>query len=243
MLDLESAKPLYEQIKAYILGNIQSGTFVADTRIPSERALSEQFGVSRLTVKRAIDDLTQNGTLYVQIGKGTYISRPKYDQQLEQLTSFTEEMAKRGQHTDSRVLIAETIPASVEDARMLKILPGVSLLHLERVRMADGVPLAIERTKIAASRCPGILNGHNFSRESLYVVLRQEYGINLTHAEQSIEARLATEEESKLLHIEANAAILHMVRVTYSGSDQPFEYTLSAYCGSRYKFNAVLKHV
>ncbi|MDZ4770196.1 MAG: GntR family transcriptional regulator [Chloroflexota bacterium] len=243
MIDLDSAKPLYEQIKAYIVSNIQAGVFTPDARIPSERALSEQFGVSRLTVKRAIDELTQHGVLYVQIGKGTYISRPKVMGQLEQLTSFSEEMSGRGQHPSSRVLEAAIIPASVEAARALRLAPGAPLFRLVRLRQADATPMAIERTHLPALRVPGILDRHDFSRESLYGVLRVHYSINLTHAEQTIEARLATDEESRLLAIEPNAPILYMTRLTYADGDDLCEYALSAYSGGRYKFQAVLRHL
>ncbi|MCK6577847.1 MAG: GntR family transcriptional regulator [Anaerolineae bacterium] len=242
-LDAESAKPLYEQIKDYILDNIHAGVFAPDARIPSERALSEQFGVNRLTVKKAIGELTQAGHLYVQIGKGTYIRRAKFDQQLEQLTSFTTDMSRRGQRVSSVVLRAEVLPATVEEARILQVAPGAELVLLERLRLANRVPMAIEQTRFLASRCRGILEQHDFSRESLYQVLRDDYGVVLTHAEQSIEARLATRDESRLLQIEPNGAILHMTRLTYMLGGFPFEYALSAYCGMRYKFNAILRHL
>lgn len=243
MLDLESGTPLYEQIKEYILNNIQAGIFPTGGRIPSERTLSEKFGVSRLTVKRAIDRLSQEGVLYTRIGKGTYISVAKFDQQLEQLTSFTEEMQKRGKYAGSQVLSAETVPASDDDAQLLRVMTGSPLILLVRLRLANGVPMAIERTKLVAGLCRGLLDHHDFSRESLYQVLREEYGIHLQYAEQSIEARLATHEESRLLQVKTSAPILHMMRRTFTDLDQPIEYALSAYCGERYKFQAVLKHL
>ncbi len=243
MIDLESAKPLYEQIKTYILNNIQAGVFAPDQRIPSERALSEQFGVNRQTVKRAIDELTQSGVLYVQIGKGTYISRPKIAQQLEQLTSFSEDMALRGQRASSRVLECAVMPAPAEIARALRQPPGTLIVRLVRLRLADSTPMAIERSHLLAERLPGIAERHDFARESLYRVLRETYCIRLTHAEQSIEARLATDDEAALLSIAPGAPILHMVRLTYVESGDLFEYALSAYCGSRYRFQAILRGV
>lgn len=243
MLDLDSAKPLYEQIKGYILDNIQAGVFAPESRIPSERALSEQFGVSRLTVKRAIDELTQTGVLYVQIGKGTYISRPKVLGQLEQLTGFTHEMSQRGRRASSRVLEAGVAPASVEEARALRLAPGAPVMRLTRLRLADDVPMAIEKSHLSAARVPGILDRHDFSRVSLYAALRESYDINLTRAEQTIEARLATPDEAALLQTDLDAPILHMTRLTFSEGDAPCEYALSAYCGTRYKFRALLRQV
>lgn len=243
MLDQTSSKPLYEQIREYILQNIQSGIYGPDQRIPSERALSEKLGVNRLTVQKAINELVQSGRLYVRIGKGTYVSRGKVDQQLETLTSFTEEMTRRGQRPSSRVVQCGQAQASVEEARMLQTVPGVPLVFLIRLRLADHLPMAIEHSRLLAARCPGILEQHDFSRESLYVVLQSVYGIHLTHAEQSIDARKATPEEAQLLKIEPGDPILQIIRVTYSDGGQPVEYVRSSYCGARYTFQAVLRHL
>src|SRR5690606_40447396 len=107
MVDANSPKPLYEQIKDYILTNIHSGNFQPNSRIPSERSLSAKFGVSRLTVNKAIKELEQAGWVRIQIGKGTFINEAQIDQELETLTSFSEDMAKRGRQPASRVIVAE----------------------------------------------------------------------------------------------------------------------------------------
>lgn len=243
MINPQLAKPLYEQIKDYLLTCIDQGTYLPDTRLPSERDLAEQFGVSRLTVKKAMGDLLQSGLVYVQIGKGTYVSRAKTDQSLDSLTSFSEDVSKRRQRPGSRVLEAREIQASPEDARILRVSPGAPLYLLRRVRLADGVPMAIESSRIVAALCPGLLNGRDFARESLYNALRGDYGIRLTYAEQSMEARLAALEEAHLLQVEARAPILGISRVTYTDADQPVEYVLSAYSGTRYKFQAILRRI
>lgn len=242
MLDTNTSKPLYEQIKEYILRQIQSGVYTQGQRIPSERSLSETLQVNRLTVKKAIDDLVLAGHLSVQIGKGTYVNQRKFDLQLETLTSFTEEMTRRGQRASSRVISAGVQPVSMLDARVLCIAPGEPVVSLVRLRLADDIPMAIERSQLVAAYCPGILDHHDFSHDSLYDALMGDYGIQLTHAEQSIEARRATSEEARLLDIAQDDPILEMTRVTYSTNGQRIEYVKSAYCGTRYKFQAVLKH-
>jgi GntR family transcriptional regulator len=243
MINPQLAKPLYEQIKDYLLNCIDQGIYPADTRLPSERDLAEQFGVSRLTVKKAISDLLQSGHVYVQIGKGTYVSRAKIDQSLDALTSFSEDVGKRRQRPSSRVLEAREIPASVDEARTLRIPAGAPLFLLRRVRLADDVPMAIESSRVVAALCPGLLDGRDFGATSLYHVLRAEYSIRLTYAEQSIEARLASIEEAHLLAVEVRAPILGISRVTYTDTDVPVEFALSAYCGTRYKFQAILRRV
>ncbi|MDZ4763342.1 MAG: GntR family transcriptional regulator [Chloroflexota bacterium] len=242
MIDASASTPLYEQIKAHLLRQIQSGAYLPGQRIPSERALSDTLGVNRLTVKKAISDLVQAGYLSVHIGKGTYVSERKFDLQLETLTSFTEEMTRRGTRPSSRILHIGMQPTSEADARVLRIAPGDTVLSLVRLRLADDVPMAIERAQVIAACCPGILDKHDFTRESLYDVLLRDYGIQLIRAEQSIEARRAHGDEPRLLEIAPGDPILEMTRLTYNTSGQPVEYVKSAYCGARYKFQAVLKH-
>lgn len=242
MIDTNSPKPLYEQIKEYILLQIRTGEYVQGDRIPSERALSERLHVSRLTVKKALDELVQAGHLSVQIGKGTYVNQRKFDLQLETLTSFTEEMTQRGKRASSRLVTADYRPVSPADARMLLIADGEPVVYIVRLRLADDIPMAIECAQVLASCCPNILEKHDFSRESLYDVLQREYGVRLIRAEQSIEARRSVTEESMLLEIAPNDPILEITRVTHNTSGQRIEYTRSAYCGSRYTFQAVLKH-
>jgi GntR family transcriptional regulator len=243
MLDTKSSKPLYEQIKEYILHGIHEGRFKPNERIPSERDLSERFGVSRLTVGKAVKELVQAGWLYVQIGKGTFISDEPIDQQLETLTSFSEEMARRGQETHSRVLRAEYIDADESTARTLNVPLGVKVMLLKRVRLAAGRPMALETSQIMASLCVGIIENHDFEHSSLYAVLRNDYGLSLTHAEQIFEARAATEAEAKYLELETGDPVLAISRVTFSANERAVEYVQSVYRGDRYKFRAILRRI
>jgi GntR family transcriptional regulator len=236
-------KPLYEQIKDYILLNIQSGMFQPDTRIPSERELSEQFSVSRMTVTKALAELTHAGILYARVGKGTFVSAERIDQQLEALTSFSEDMSRRGQRASSRVLLAREGQATEDVARYLGGLPGLPIIILQRVRLADDEPIALETCTLNAALCPRILQRHDFAHESLYGVLRAEYGILMRHAEQTLEARAATEPEARALEISPGSPILSILRVTYSDEERPVELVRSAYRGDRYKFHAVLRKV
>jgi GntR family transcriptional regulator len=243
MLSRDSSVPLYVQIKEYIRQNILSGVYPPDSRIPSERQLAEQFGVSRLTVKNALDELAQEGLLHTRVGKGTFVSASKINQELHTLSSFTEEMLRRGQHPSSRVLSTGIMAADEEVARALQIEPGTKVVVMKRVRLADNQPVALETTTLVAALCPAILEKHDFSCESLYRVLSEEYGLRMVHAQQTIEARHATHHEVEALKIEPHIPILGITRVTYNEQDQPVEYARSAYRGDRYKFNAILRRV
>lgn len=239
----DSPVPLYVQIKEYILRNIRSGVYDVNERIPSERRLAEQFQVNRLTVSKAINELVQDGLLYTQVGKGTYVRPVKIDQTLQSLSSFTEDMTGRGKQASSRVLYAAVEPASDEVAKALGILPGVEVNVLSRLRMADDQLIAFERSHVIYALCPNLLEGRDFSSQSLYQVMREEYGIRLTYADQTIEAGVAEDEEIKVFGADTCTPILRITRVTHDENDRPVEYVQSSYHGDRYKFYTVLRQM
>jgi GntR family transcriptional regulator len=240
---MASPKPLYEQVKEYILSNIQSGVFATHSRIPSERELAQRFGVNRLTVTRALKELEQAGIIYVRIGKGTFIAPETINLQLDTLMSFTEEMSQRGQAVSSRVLGVGLSPVNTDAAQRLNVAQGTEVMVLRRVRYANQNPIALEISTLIASVCEGILDQHNFAQESLYHVLRTHYNVVLTYAEQTIEARQASREEAKVLDIGEGDPVLAIQRVTYDDHSRAIEYVSSVYRGDRYKFRAVLKNI
>ncbi len=239
----DSPVPLYVQIKDYIRLNIQSGVFEVNERIPSERQLADQFNVNRLTVSKAINELVQEGLLYTQVGKGTYVCATKIDQTLMSLTSFTQDMTSRGKRASSRVLYSGIQLASEEVAKALSILPGAEVIILHRVRLADDQLIALEQSHLIHALCPDLLARHDFSRQSLYKVLRESYGIHLTYAHQTIEASIAEADEIEALEAPPCTPILRIMRVTYNDSDQPVEYVRSSYRGDRYKFYTILRQL
>ncbi len=241
MLNRDSPIPLYVQIKEYIRQNIRSGVYQENCRIPSERQLAEHFNVNRLTVNKALSEMVQDGILNTHVGKGTFVSPQKIDQELRSLTSFTEDMTQRGKRSFSQVLHAGVEAADQDVANLLRILPGAEVMVLTRVRLADGEAVSLETSTVIATMCPNILNKHDFSKESLYQVLREEYGLHLTHAEQTMVARRATPNEIEALSLERDDPILGITRISYSEENQPVEYVRSAYRGDLYKFRAVLR--
>lgn len=243
MLNTKSSKPFYAQIRDYLLHQIHSEILKPHSKIPSERSLSEQFGVSRLTVNKALKELANDGLLYTQVGKGTFVAEPRIDQKLDALTSFSEEMEQRGQRPTSRVLVKKHVTADNMLSDRLKIAPGIPITMLRRVRLANDIPVALETAYLISSVCEGLLEGHDFGKESLYDVLRNQYGLHLTYADQEIEARLPTREEAATLTISLETPLLSLSRVTYLGDDRPIEYVTSAYRGDKYKFRARLMHI
>ncbi|MGB7339064.1 MAG: GntR family transcriptional regulator [Phototrophicaceae bacterium] len=243
MLQTDSPKPLYEQIREYVLDHIHTGTWGHNTRIPSERDLAEQFEVSRVTVGKAIKELVRTGHLSVQIGKGTYVNEAPMKQQIETLTSFTEEMQIRGQQTTSQVLSAVVKVVAPDVAQVLHMPAGSHIMELQRVRYVNKRPMAIECASVVANLCPNILDHHDFTHESLYGVLRADYDVNLVAAEQTFEARAADDTEANYLQIVRGAPVLAIHRVTYDNMNRPCEEVKSVYRGDRYKFRAKLSRI
>ncbi|MBM3128767.1 MAG: GntR family transcriptional regulator [Chloroflexi bacterium] len=231
--------PLYTQLKESLRSDLVTGRLRAHDQLPSERELCARFRVSRMTVRQALLDLAREGLIYSRAGKGTFASEPKIDQQLKTLSGFSQDMQSRGSAPASRVLEAKAERASARLARALNLTPGAKVIVLARVRLADGMPLAIETVHLPHALCPNLLR-HDFARESLYAVLEREHGYRLTRAEQTIEAALARPREAALLHLTLPAPVLVMERLTYTDQGVLIEHVHSIYRGDRYKFHSTL---
>ncbi len=239
-LKREAPTPLYVQLKNSLLGQIGSSSLLPHQQLPSERELCEQFGVSRTTVRQAINEMIHEGLVYSRAGKGTFVSEPKINQQLRNLTGFSQDVIERGGAPSSQILEARLIPATPDLAERLQVPLEAELVLLARLRLANGVPLAIETSYLNHSFCSGILR-YNFAHESLYRVLQTEYQLRLVRAEQTIEAGLGNSQELLLLQIHPPAAVLKMERLTTTDQEVRLEYTVSVYRGDRYKFRATLQ--
>jgi len=236
----EAPDPLYLQIKDQLLAEITAGRYRAHQRLPSERELATRYRVSRMTVRQALLELVHDGIIYTRVGKGTFVAEPKIDQQLRALTGFSQDVRARGSEPASRVLEVRVAPATPDVAAALRILPDAEVIVLSRVRLANGLPLAVETAYLPFARFPDLLHC-DFTTESLYDVLENDYGLLLTRAEQSIEAALAGARELELLELTPPAAVLKMQRLTLTDDGVPIEYVLSTYRGDRYKFHSTLQ--
>jgi GntR family transcriptional regulator len=236
-----SSTPLYIQIKDLLHAQIQSGQFAVGDRLPSERELSEAYNVSRMTARQALQLLEQDGLTQRQVGKGSYVARPQIDQELRELTSFTQDMAARGLRPQNRVLLAELQPADPEVADHLQARTGEPTVVLQRVRLADGKPIALETAHLLHCTCPGILANHDFARASLYRVLQDHYGLHLVWATQIIGARMPDRFERDALDLPKRVPVLSLFRVTYDETDRPIEFVRSCYNSERYQLRTTLR--
>ncbi len=231
--------PLYVQLYETLRADIYAQRFKPHEQLPSEREFCARFRVSRMTVRQALISLTRDGLIYSRVGKGTFVGEPKIDQQLKTLTGVSQELSSRGSTPSSRVLEAKLQTASPDLAKAIRVSAGTEIVVLTRVRLADGVPLAVETVHLPHSLCPNLLS-HDFSTESLYDVLEREYGYRLTRAEQTIEAALANSREIATLQLVPPAPVLVMERLTFTDQDILIEHVQSTYRGDRYKFRSSL---
>jgi GntR family transcriptional regulator len=232
-LERESKLPLYQQLYEILHRRIIGGEWQPGDMIPAEPELMMAFGVSRITLRQVLDMLVRDGLVVRQRGRGSFVARPRLEKGMIRIFSFTEDMQQRGLRSKTVVLAAELLPASGEVAARLGIEPGEELVRLERLRLAEDEPLAIEESHLVHRICPGLLR-YDFAIESLREVMAREYGVRWSKARQTIQAILAADGLAELLGIEPGAALLHIERVSYAQDNAPVEFLRVQYRGDRY---------
>ncbi|SDJ26351.1 GntR family transcriptional regulator [Salimicrobium halophilum] len=236
-IDKEGVIPIYHQLKKIIIQQIEKGEWKVNELIPSERELTDHLAISRMTVRHAINDLVSEGVLYRKRGKGTYVARPKINQGLTKLSSFTEDMEKRGLKPRSKVLHIEEIEADKEVAEKLNLKEGDRVVEVFRLRLADEQPMALERSFLPADKVSS-LKSLSLENKSLYKELQEKYHLNLASATQTIEISYPVNpSDARYLEIDLDTPVLLIERRTYSEDDTPLEYVQSFYRADRYKFS------
>jgi GntR family transcriptional regulator len=236
----QSAVPLYLQIRNLLLQAVKQGELQPHQRAPSERAISELTGVSRMTVRQALQTLIVDGWLYTVPGKGTFVTDgPKIVQNLQRLSGLTQLLQSQGYNPSSRVINMAVTPASGREAEVFGVRPGTPLISFTRLRLANGIPVALESTHLVQARFPG-LEEVDLSNGSLYDILQTVYGVYPRRAIQVIEADKADEKTAGLLDIAPYEPVLAMERITYAAENQPVEYVLSWYRADRSRLRVEL---
>jgi GntR family transcriptional regulator len=206
--------------------------------IPSERRLSTDLGVSRLTLRAALDELVREGYLVRRHGSGTFVGQPKIAQQLT-LTSFSDDMRGRGMVPDSRTLKLENVHAGARVGRALSVSPDERVFQITRLRLADGEPMALETLHVPVSVVPG-LTASQLEHASWYELLDQRYGVTIASGLQSIEPTVTNEEESRLLDVPLHSPAFLFERTSQETTGVTVEYVRSLYRGDRYRLVAEL---
>ncbi len=237
-LDIERSSPipLYYQIASRLEKAITDGTLPPGSRLENEVALGERLGLSRPTVRRAIQDLVDKGLLVRRRGIGTQVVHGRVTRNVE-FSSLYEDLERSGQKPESVVLSMETVPADEDVVEQLGLELGSPTLRIRRLRLADGVPLAVLENTLP-EEFVGIDN-ESLTRHGLYQVLRGR-GVTMRVAKQRIGARQATRDESHLLDIPERAAVLTMSRTVFDSSGRAVEYGQHCYRPDLYSFEVTL---
>jgi len=220
-----------EQIRDRVMDLIES--MEVGQAIPSERRLCEQLGVSRLTVRAALDDLVREGHLTRRHGSGTYVSRPKISQSLT-LTSFSEDMRRRGMVPGSHTLELSIVAAGARLGRRLQLSPEAPIVRVKRLRLADGEPMALEVLHVPKDIVPGLTRAELENR-SFYDLLAERYGVVIASGTQTIEPTVTNEEESEALGVPLHSPAFLFERTTLNDAGRPIEFVRSFYRGDRYQ--------
>jgi GntR family transcriptional regulator len=201
--------------------------------IPSERQLGIDLGVSRLTVRAALDELVREGYLVRRRGAGTFVAEPKVAKGIN-INSFSDDMRERGMQPASRTLDLSVIPAGARLGRILHVSPAEPVVAVKRLRLADGEPMAIELLHVREALVPG-MTATDLEQNSFYDLLASRYDLSIIGGSQTIEPTVTNEEESSALGVPLHSPALLFERVTQSASGDIVEFTSSTYRGDRYR--------
>ena len=226
--------PMYFRIQQSILEQIQRGLLKPGQQVPTETELAQQYQVSRITAKRALDELVRQGRAFRQQGRGTYVAQTRI-RDTSGFGSFSADMRARGHIPGAKVLTFTLIKADAEIQERLKLAPGEEVNLLKRLRLVDAEPVAVETAYLPCRLCPGLLH-QDLNDRSLYSILTEDYYLVPTWADAEFEARSATREEAALLELKTGKPVLAARRVTFSANYDVIEFVKSVYRGDRFTF-------
>jgi GntR family transcriptional regulator len=233
-LDDSSSQPLYQQLQRALRNAIEKRILGADDALPAERELAEELSISRITVRKAIDGLVEEGLLTRRQGSGTFVAA-RVEKNFSKLTSFSEDMRARGRKPHSVWMSRAAGTVTPEESMTLRSSPGTPVLRFNRIRYADDAPMAIEYATILASCLPSI----NAVEASLYEAL-EKTGNRPVRALQRLRAVLFTKDQAKLLRAQEKDAGLLVERVGFIKDGSAIEFSQSYYRGDTYDFVAEL---
>jgi GntR family transcriptional regulator len=227
--------PLYIQIAEKLIARIESGDFSPGEKLPPERYLSEQFGINRMTLRRALKVLESQGLIVRKHGVGTFIAEPKIDRQMEVVYRFTRGIQNRGLTPSAEIISIEKILAEPSLADELELSIPSRVYSILRLRSINQEPVMLESYKIPQQRFPG-LEQYDLERRSIYEILENEYDLQINKARQSFEPVNATEFEANLLKIEIGEALMLEKRLSFDDENLPVEFGKDYYRGDRFRF-------
>ncbi len=242
-LDRNSVIPLYHQMADALRKQITTGEFKPGQPFPSENELMQTFGVSRNTVRQALDSIVGLGLIRKQQGKGTFVTSTRVMSRSGMLSSFTEEVRRMG--AEPGVVLLEVVEreASLKVTEELRVAASTKLMCAVRVRTADGSPICVAISWLNSVRFPG-LRELDYTHFSLYDLYENILGMPVLRATQQVWADSSAEREAEVLEIQPGSPVLRFARTTYVASEEsggtPIEYVEAAFVGDRYTLETEL---
>ena len=233
-ISVRNPQPIFKQISTALRHDIERGVLKPYTAIPSEREYAEQLKVSRMTVRAAINELVSDGLVLRSPGRATTVAGKKINKSAFGFMSFSEDMQSRGMKTSSTLLKCVEEVADAAIGAQLGLAPGARIIKIERVRLADGEPMALESICVPQQRFPTL---HNFdlTKHSVYTLMEREFGSRPSIADESIEAVQLSVAEAKLLKVKTGSCALLARRVTRDTVGNTIEVAKAIYRGDRYR--------
>ncbi len=240
-IDFESKIPLYYQLKEQIKLNILSGEYQEGDLIPSEREFSDNYELSSTTIRRALNDLVQENFLERKAGKGTFVRRKKVTRDLRKVLGFTKNMTVMGLTPTTRVLSKKVVSANAYARERLGLQKGTKVVRLERLRLADDIPMMLEIRYIRTDLCPKIEQEELDS--SLWNVFEGRYGLKPNRHSQGMTIATVSGHAASLLTLNDNSLVFLIKGVTYVQEGEPIECEESLYRSDKYEltFEAIVE--
>lgn len=238
---MAKSSPMYQQIYEDIKASIESGEYGAGQKIPSEQELCVEFGASRITVRRAIEDLCNNGFLIKKQGVGTFVSKTRFSRQLRRsghgLISFTELCREQGLKPGAQVVGKQIVPIREDERRFFGLGKEAVLLYIQRIRTADGVPIYEENIFLPYDEFRSMME-YDLEDVSIFDSIESASGRRpVSNNRLTLEAVAASAEQAGLLQVPAKAPLLYMNAHFLDKDGQPIAIARQYYVGSRYAFD------
>lgn len=228
-------QPLYAQIKDTLRARILDGTYAPHSQMPSEHALCAMFDVSRITVRQALGDLQKEGLVFRLHGKGTFVSKPKAFQNVTSLQGFAEAMSSMGYEIVNRLLAFRIVKASRHIAQKLDLPEGANVAEIHRVRLLNREPVSLELTWVP-ERLGKRLAGADLASRDIFLILENDCGVPLGHADVSIDAMLADDEIAHALRVQEGSPVLRIERTTHDTHGAPIDYEYLYFRGDAFQY-------
>ncbi len=239
LLDRESPVPLHYQVQQDLLRLIRDWSLESSEPLPSEKELQDRYGVSRITVRRALSDLVLKGYLSRQPGRGTFVVREKIQKRSERLGGFIDDLTAQGYQVQVRTLECKRVPAPPNMAAKLGLTDDHSVYYLKRLFNADGEPIALSRAWYALPQGL-VLTIPELDGQSVYPLIERKCGIRVARAVKTIEPVLPLGDEAELLHINSDSLLLLIESQAFDAHDRSVGIIKSLYRGDRYKYVAIV---